>query len=703
MYAITSPVPQFFDLSGDPLDAGKIYIGTAGSNPITSPVTVYWDDAGTQPAAQPIRTVSGYPARNGKPARLYVGSDDFSITVMTRQDVLIQSELSALSIATLRGDLADAVDPAKGAGMIGFIGRTVYARLLDQVNVKDYGATGDGVTDDSADITTASNYAQSIGAVLYFPSGTYLCKAVTLHDIRVDGVIKSTASTYVDAVVLSGTIEAASRRIFEWTAANPTNLPGTTYPFVFSPTDCTFGGEVDVKWFGATADHDTDDTPFLNACTTAMSFVQPGATPYAPKTGPVVMKFPKGNYRIEGTICLTGGVIMRGEASGSNPLSTLIRNEADIGSASAADMIWVVKDNVTYTQNPTQSFFEKLSFVWRPTSDFGSSTLQIYTSFIKFKASSISVKVNDCWFLGSPQKGSIFGWGNDFAEDGSGVGIAKVDTGADADGIYVDINVNDGTVIDVIYGTICTVTDKGYGAIQIWNPYIYQLWMGLCLNTSTHSTRDVEVSLYGGFIDGMCVQLAPLYPVASTGINSNTVWREQNKLDIGIYGTKIKNAYMSSQSFCFTNCPVNSSITMLGCEIDSTDPDAQYSTQMFKLDWRANSLTLIGNEFHGSMTPNPATITAPWPKAMISKLTGAIGADGVTSNLCIMGNRIEIGTMDYFIKKETAYSQITRFICTGNDINITSAKFAFDTTGVPKYVMANNTFANTTNSLQTIP
>lgn len=106
MYAITSPVPQFFDLSGDPLDAGKLYIGTAGSNPITSPVTVYWDDAGTQPAAQPIRTVGGYPARNGKPARVYVGADDFSMAVMTRSDVVVTTELSVLSSTTLRDDLA---------------------------------------------------------------------------------------------------------------------------------------------------------------------------------------------------------------------------------------------------------------------------------------------------------------------------------------------------------------------------------------------------------------------------------------------------------------------------------------------------------------------------------------------------------------------------------------------------------------------
>ena len=53
MYRINDPFLYFEDLNGVPLNNGYIYFGVAGANPETSPITVYYDEAGTQPAAQP--------------------------------------------------------------------------------------------------------------------------------------------------------------------------------------------------------------------------------------------------------------------------------------------------------------------------------------------------------------------------------------------------------------------------------------------------------------------------------------------------------------------------------------------------------------------------------------------------------------------------------------------------------------------------
>lgn len=59
------------------------------------------------------------------------------------------------SATDLALQLADNVNPALGAGMVGYHGRTVHAKLDDVVSVKDFGAVGDGVADDYAAITAA--------------------------------------------------------------------------------------------------------------------------------------------------------------------------------------------------------------------------------------------------------------------------------------------------------------------------------------------------------------------------------------------------------------------------------------------------------------------------------------------------------------------------------------------------------------------
>ena len=77
------------------------------------------------------------------------------------------------SSLALRQDLGDADDPSKGAGLIGYRGRTVAERLGDEVNIADFGAVGDGVTDDYAEIQAASNAASATGSVLEVPPGNY--------------------------------------------------------------------------------------------------------------------------------------------------------------------------------------------------------------------------------------------------------------------------------------------------------------------------------------------------------------------------------------------------------------------------------------------------------------------------------------------------------------------------------------------------
>ncbi|HEX8223921.1 MAG TPA: glycosyl hydrolase family 28-related protein [Allosphingosinicella sp.] len=88
----------------------------------------------------------------------------------------------------------------------GAVTRTVRSKLRDTVSVKDFGAAGDGVTNDSAAIAAA--YASGAGAV-YFPKGTYL----TAAEIDTAGV-----KTFGDGLAQSKVkATAAMRSVFKLT------------------------------------------------------------------------------------------------------------------------------------------------------------------------------------------------------------------------------------------------------------------------------------------------------------------------------------------------------------------------------------------------------------------------------------------------------------------------------------------------------
>lgn len=91
--SVNPPYPIFSETDGQPLENGYIWIGTANLDPQVNPISVYWDSAKTIPAAQPIRTLGGYPVYNGTPARLYVGAD-YSIRVMDKNGSLVYSSLN---------------------------------------------------------------------------------------------------------------------------------------------------------------------------------------------------------------------------------------------------------------------------------------------------------------------------------------------------------------------------------------------------------------------------------------------------------------------------------------------------------------------------------------------------------------------------------------------------------------------------------
>lgn len=142
MLATDVPFPIYFDKAGKPLDSGSIYFGTVNGNPETSPITVYWDTAKTQPVAQPVKTIAGYPVRAGTVTNIY-SPTDYSTTVRDKDGSLVFYAPTSASFSTSAGT----------------------------VSILDYGAST-GAADNYTAVMAAYN-AVSAGATIRVPAGVY--------------------------------------------------------------------------------------------------------------------------------------------------------------------------------------------------------------------------------------------------------------------------------------------------------------------------------------------------------------------------------------------------------------------------------------------------------------------------------------------------------------------------------------------------
>ena len=112
--------------------------------------------------------------RNG--LRLITGEDftESSSTTITLTTAAVAGDQFLISSsANINPQTIPSSTVTYSQGNINAITRTVTSKLQEAVSVKDFGAYGDGVHDDTAAIKSAMTAAGS--GALYFPIGTYLC------------------------------------------------------------------------------------------------------------------------------------------------------------------------------------------------------------------------------------------------------------------------------------------------------------------------------------------------------------------------------------------------------------------------------------------------------------------------------------------------------------------------------------------------
>jgi hypothetical protein len=201
--SIQPPFPVFSDSDGQPLDNGYIWIGTVNLAPQTNPISIYWDAALTLPAAQPLRTSGGYVVNSGTPALVYVGSQYSILVQNSRGSAVYSSSLSGEADINASQVI---YDPAG----IGAVPTTVQAKLRQSVSVKDFGAVGDGITDDTAALNLAIAAVPEGGQLIF--DGLFKVTSTINWNRRVspwcpganNGIVVAVGSTN-DGIVFSGT------------------------------------------------------------------------------------------------------------------------------------------------------------------------------------------------------------------------------------------------------------------------------------------------------------------------------------------------------------------------------------------------------------------------------------------------------------------------------------------------------------------
>jgi hypothetical protein len=177
-YLFTAGRFQAEDNSGVPLSGGLVYTYAAGT---LTPLATYTTQGGGTPNANPVVLDSG-----GR-ASIWLGTSAYRIIVKTSAGVTLTDDDNITAVGADAANFTTNLAAYSGSSLVGFIqsgtgatATTLQTKLRESVSVKDFGAVGDGTTDDTVAVQNFLNYCYTVGSPGFLPKGTYIVSNVSV-------------------------------------------------------------------------------------------------------------------------------------------------------------------------------------------------------------------------------------------------------------------------------------------------------------------------------------------------------------------------------------------------------------------------------------------------------------------------------------------------------------------------------------------
>jgi len=223
---------QFFTNAGVPLAGGKIFTYGAGGS---TPQATYTTSAGNIAHSNPI--VLDAAGRVPAGGEIWLTSNlAYKFVLQTAANVTVQT------LDNVGGGVDGAsLAASSGSSLVGFIqagsgavARTVQSKLREMVSLKDFGAVGDGVTNDTLAIQKAIDSLADNDVLVDFSDSTYLVDTLTIQNknyvtIQIHGTLRTTGSlTGGITIKKCRFLNLYVKRLFKGTGSYPASFPALT-------------------------------------------------------------------------------------------------------------------------------------------------------------------------------------------------------------------------------------------------------------------------------------------------------------------------------------------------------------------------------------------------------------------------------------------------------------------------------------------